>query len=97
MLQQHFKGQVSSGLSPVPSQVFQHIRGKALAPLTDLVNKCLRENNAPGVLTNTKLVPLFKGKGSELDANNYRALAVMHPFAKLIMGVLNARLNEFAD
>ncbi len=76
--------------------MFQHIRGKALEPLTALINKCLRENSPPEALKLAKLVPLFKAKGSEADPNNYRALAVMHPLAKLIMGVLNVRLNQYS-
>ncbi len=89
VLQKHFKGRVSSGMCPLPSQVFQHLRGQALEHLTALINKWVRDSNPPAALKSTKLVPLFKGKGSEVAADNYRALAVMHPLAKLIMGVLN--------
>ncbi len=58
-------------------------------PLTALINKCILYNNPPHALKEAKLVPLYKGKGPEGDCNNYRALAVMHPLAKLVMGILN--------
>ena len=45
----------------------------------------------------TKLVALYKQKGSELDCNNYRGLAVMQPLNKLIMALLNVRLAKFAE
>ena len=68
-----------------------------MEPLTALINKCIRENTPPKELKTAKLVPLYKGKGSDLEGDNYRALAIMHPLAKLIMGVLTSRLEQFSE
>lgn len=76
----------------VPSQVIKHLTGKVLEPLTALLNKCVHSNLPPRSLNITKLAPLYKGVGDVQDPDNYRALAVMHPIAKLIMGILNVRL-----
>ena len=89
VLTKHFKGAASSGLSQVPSQLYQHLRGGALGPLTDLINKCTIQQCPPAHLTVTKLVALYKNKGSVLDCNNYRGLAIMQLLNKLIMSVLN--------
>ena len=40
VLAKHFKGAASSGISKVPSQIYQHLRGGAIGPLTELINKC---------------------------------------------------------
>ena len=96
-LQHNFKGNVSSGLCAIPSQLFKHMRGDSLVPLTALINKCIIEETPPTSLKLTKLVPLFKGKGSEGNCNNYRGLAVMHPFTKLIMCILNNKLTNISN
>ena len=40
VLAKHFKGAALSEISKVPSQLYQHLRGGAIEPLTELVNKC---------------------------------------------------------
>ena len=37
-LQASFKGNVSSGLCALPSQLYKHMRGDSLVPLTALIN-----------------------------------------------------------
>lgn len=41
----------------------------------------------------TKVSPLYKGKGEKNDFNNYRSIAVTPPFTKLLMAVMNTRLT----
>ena len=43
------------------------------------------------------MVPLYKGKGCDQDGDNYRALSIMHPLAKLIMGILTSRLDAISE
>lgn len=45
----------------------------------------------------TKVSPLYKGKGDKHDYNNYRSIAVAPPFAKLLMATINQRLTTIAD
>jgi hypothetical protein len=44
----------------------------------------------------TKIVPIFKNKGSTSDPNNYRSIAINPPFSKLFMAVINRRLTKIA-
>lgn len=80
-------------MCPVPSQVIKHMAGKALTPLATFLNTCLRDGRPPKAWRTLKVVPLFKGKGAPTDPDNYRALAVGHPIAKLAMGALTQRLE----
>ena len=43
------------------------------------------------------MVPFYKGSGSYHDCDNYRAIAVMPPMAKLFMSVLNTRLEKISN
>ena len=38
-------------------------------------------------------MPLYKGQGDINNFNNYRSIAIIPPFAKLFMAVMNARLT----
>lgn len=96
VLSTKFKGGASSGMCPVPSQVVRHMAGKALVPLAQILNHCLRDGRPPTAWRSLKLVPLFKNKGAPTDPDNYRALAVGHPVAKLAMAVVTARMEKLS-
>ena len=62
-----------------------------------MINACLAEASLPRELAEAKLVPLYKGKGCDQDGYSCRALTIMHPLAKLIMGVLTQRLDTISE
>ena len=43
------------------------------------------------------LLPLYKGKGSLLECNNFRSLALMGPFMKLFMSLIEKRLSDLSE
>lgn len=85
----HFKDNKSSGLSDLPLQALRHLGGDALGSLTKFLNTSAIDQLAPVTWRKTKVVPLYKGKGDQLDFNNYRSIAVTPPFTKLLMSVIN--------
>ena len=64
--------------------------GNASIPiLTEFLNVTAIEQLAPQQLRNSKVVPLYKGDGATDDCNNYRSIAVLPPFTKLLLSTLN--------
>jgi hypothetical protein len=57
----------------------------------------VKAGRPPTTWRQLKLVPLYKKEGDPSDPDNYRALAVGHPLAKLAMGVINQRLTAVAE
>ena len=43
------------------------------------------------------IIPLYKGKGSKDDVNNYRGTTILSCSGKLFTGAINHRLKEFLD
>ena len=43
------------------------------------------------------VIPIFKKKGSDKDANNYRDITLLSCLGKLFTGILNERLRKFSD
>ena len=97
VLSHRFSGSVSSGLSVLPAQVIKHLAGESLSVVADIMNAFANHLQPPKAWKQLKLCPLYKNKGSRLDSNNYRALCVMHPVAKLYMSLINRRLELISD
>lgn len=60
------------------------------------LNKSAIDQLPPTTWRNTKVVPLYKGKGATTDPSNYRSIAITPPFAKLFMAIINKRLTHTA-
>ena len=43
------------------------------------------------------MLPLYKSKGSVLECNNYRSLALMRPFIKLFMALIEKQLLDLSE
>lgn len=65
--------------------------------MTNFLNSSAIENLPPTSWRNTKVVPLYKGKGSTTEPSNYRSIAITPPFAKLFMAIINQRLTKAAN
>ena len=97
MLVSHFKANKSSGLSPLPLQLLKHMGRAGVEGLAQFLNASAIAQLAPQSWRNTKVVPLYKGKGDRDDMNNYRSIAITPPFTKVFMSVMNRRLTQFAE
>ena len=67
---------------------------EALPTLAEFLSDSAITRDPPQTWTDTKVVPLYKGKGPLGDYNNFRSIAISHPFAKLFMSVINQRLTS---
>jgi hypothetical protein len=65
--------------------------------MTKFLNDSAIDQLPPTSWRNTKVVPLYKGKGSTADPSNYRSIAITPPFAKIFMAVVNQRLTKAAN
>lgn len=64
--------------------------------MTTFLNKSAVDQLPPASWRETKVVPLYKGKGSLNKPENYRSIAITPPFTKLFMAVVNKRLTTKA-
>ena len=85
----------SSGVDGVPCSVirscYQHIED----PLLFLINRSLSEGRFPDCLKISKVVPVFKHRGSRKHAQNYRPIAVQNQFARVFEKVFYDRILDF--
>lgn len=43
------------------------------------------------------IIPIYKGKGSQQEPQNYRPITILSCFGKLFTGILNDRLQKYSD
>ena len=65
--------------------------------MTNFLNDSAIDQLPPRSWRNTKVVPLYKVKGSTTDPSNYISIAITPPFAKIFMAVVNHRLTKAAN
>ncbi len=97
VLERYFKANKSSGLSPLPLQLLKHLGAGGVVGLCTFLNNSAVRQLAPQSWRDTKVVPLYKGKGDKTDMNNYRSIAITPPFTKVFMSVMNRRLTQYAE
>jgi hypothetical protein len=65
--------------------------------LCEILNAVLHHQTIPDVLKAGTITPVFKKKGSKLDARNYRGITVLPVIAKILELVLRNRLRIHID
>jgi hypothetical protein len=72
------------------------IKNVIISPLTKLVNLCIRENTFPECLKRAKVIPIYK-KGDKNNPSNFRPIALLPIFSKLLEKVLSMQLSEYLE
>ena len=54
------------------------------SPLCNLFNMSLQQGYVPKTWKTEKIVPIYKGKGSTLEVNNYRPISLTNVFCKTL-------------
>ena len=81
----------------MPLQLLKHLGPEGINCVTSFLNSSAIDQLPPPSWRETKVVPLYKGKGNTNDPENYRSIAITPPFAKLFMAVVNQRLTTQAE
>src|SRR5215510_8182373 len=88
------KGKFSSGFDEIPVVLLKHCSYLILKPLTHIFNLSLKLGIYPDQLKISKIRPLFK-KGEKHDIKNYRPLALLPAFPKVLEKIMYNRLISF--
>ncbi len=68
-----------------------------LAPvLAAVLNAAFQSGTVPGSVNASLITPVYK-KGSKVDPQNYRPIAVTEPILRLYASILNGRLLRYTE
>lgn len=87
----------AAGIDEVGGQVLRAVVDEICTPLSYLINESFASGQYPDVLKISKSIPIYKNKGSRIEACNYRNVSVQNQFAKIFELCYNNRLISFLE
>ena len=84
----------SFGLDEIDTYIIKLIKSEILPPLTHIVNISLSSSEFPSAWKKSKLIPLHK-KGDSLNPKNYRPVAIIPIFSKILERVVFNQMVEY--
>lgn len=90
----NLKTKNSSGLDQIPITLIKKCCHSIKSPLTYIFNICLSEGTFPDRLKWAKILPIHK-KGDATNMNNYRPIAILSSFSKILEKIIANQLVSF--
>ena len=90
------KNTYSSGQDGMSNYILKLTANSLLVPIVHITNLSLKFGVFPSALKISKFCPIFKS-GSEIEVGNYRPMALISTFSKIIEKTVLGRLNSFLD
>lgn len=73
-----------AGPDGVPDILIKHCAHAFLYPLTVIFDKVISTGKYPDLWKKTKIIPIFKNKGSKCEVINYRPISLISGFSKVL-------------
>ena len=89
----------SKGTGPhsIPTNIFHLIKFAVAEPLVNIINLSFQTGTYIDDLKISKVIPIFKEKGSELEHTNYRPISLLSNINKIIEKLMHERVYEFLE
>ena len=84
-----------SGPHSIPSFIFKDIKLILAESLADIINLSFNTGIYIEKLKVSKVIPIFKGKGSNLECCNYRPISLLWNIDKIVEKLMHKRLYNF--
>ena len=91
------KNRKAPGLDGIRTECLKHHIAVLLPRLYNFFNFCYVNAVAPEAWKTTRLISLYKGKGSVNDPNSYRGISLMSLIYKTFTSILHSRLSNWAE
>ena len=86
----------SSGYDKINNILLKKISDGILLPLTEVMNKSLKEGIFPEKMKHADVFPLYKSK-DRLEKNNYRPISLLITLSKLLEKLVHKRTYTFLE
>ena len=87
----------AEGPSSIPTEILKLISPTISQPLSDIINLSFNTGTYIEKLKQSKVIPIFKDKGSDLDFTNYRPISLLSNINKIIEKLMHERLYKFLE
>ena len=87
----------SSGPNSISPTILRLLRFDLSGPLSFLFNLSFESGCFPTMLKLTKVIPVFKNKGSPLEISNYHPISLLSNIEKILEKLMYSRIITFLD
>ena len=89
----------NKGVGPhsIPTKIFHQIKFAVADPLVEIINLSFKTGIYIDDLKISKVMPIFKDKGSELERTNYRPISLLSNINKIIEKLMHERVYDFLE
>ena len=87
----------ASGPNSIPFRIISSNLESISSIFADIINLSFFSGVFPSKLKEAKVIPVFKNKGSPLDAENYRPISLLSNIDKIFQKLMHERLIKFLD
>ena len=92
-----FSPSKSNGPNSIPVKLLKLLNQDFSTQISFLINRSLETGVFPSSLKISKVVPVFKNKGSPLDVSNYRPISLLSNIEKIYEKVAYSRVMSFLN
>lgn len=92
-----FKRNKSPGIDLITNECLKCSTGPIIRVITKLFNLVLSSSILPRDWTVGLIKPIFKGKGSSNEVDNYRGITLLSCVGKLFTSILNKRIKTYLE
>ena len=92
-----FSTSKSSGPNSVPFKVLKLLKHDISRPISLLINRSFATRIFPSALKISKVIPVFKNKGSPLEVSNYGPISLLSNIEKIYEKMMYSRLMSFLN
>ena len=79
-----FSESKSSGPHSIPVRILKLLNLEIATPISNLINRSFETGIIPTLLKTSKIIPIFKNKGSTLEVSNYRPISLLFMLDNLV-------------
>ena len=87
----------SFGLDKIPPIVLKYLPDNILEVIATLINRSFQEGTFPNTYKASKVVPIYKNKGSRKNAEQYRPVSLINSMSKIIEKIVYQRISSFLN
>ena len=87
----------STGHDDISNFLLKKIIDSTINPLTHIINQSFKEGNFPTEWKCAKVVPIYKGKGSQSHTTNYRPISLLPALSKVIEKIMDKQIRTYMN
>jgi retron-type reverse transcriptase len=93
----NLKSSTATGPDEIPAFILKELAPIIAPTIAKIFNSSLSQGVVPGAWKQANVSPVYKSKGSRMDATNYRPISILPVLARTLEKIVASQLYDFCD